>query len=81
MFFGDSVPKPVVEQAYSWVAQADAVLVVGTSLMVYSSYRFVRKANERSIPIVAINNGVTRADELFAMKVSGDCSELLRQLV
>ena len=81
VFFGDSVPKPVVEQAYSWVAQADAVLVVGTSLMVYSSYRFVRRANERSIPIVAINNGVTRADELFAMKLSGDCSELLRQLV
>jgi NAD-dependent SIR2 family protein deacetylase len=81
VFFGDSVPKSVVEQAYSWVDQADAVLVVGSSLMVYSSYRFVRRASELAIPIAAINNGVTRADALFDMKVSGDCSELLSLLV
>ena len=80
VFFGDSVPKPIVEQAYTWVEEADLVLVIGSSLMVYSSFRFVRKAHELSIPIAAINNGVTRADELFDMKIIGDCSDILRQL-
>ena len=81
VFFGDSVPKPVVEQAYDWVQQADAVLVVGSSLMVFSSYRFVRRAHELSIPIAAINNGVTRGDKFFDFKVAGDCSEILAHLL
>jgi NAD-dependent SIR2 family protein deacetylase len=49
--------------------------------MVFSSYRFVRRAHELSIPIAAINDGVTRGDKLFDFKVVGDCSEILAHLL
>ncbi len=80
VFFGDSVPKPVVEQAYAWVDAADAVLVVGSSLMVYSSFRFVRRAAAAGIPIAAINRGKTRADDLLTIKVADDCATVLEQI-
>lgn len=74
VFFGDTVPKADVEQGYHWIEQADAVLVVGSSLMVYSSFRFVRRAHEQGIPITAINRGKTRGDELFSTKAEVDCA-------
>ena len=77
VFFGASVPRSVVAQAYQWVEQADGVLVVGSSLMVFSSYRFVRRAAERGIPIAAINRGRTRADELLSAKLEQDCGAAL----
>jgi len=80
VFFGDSVPKPVVDQAYGWVDAADAVLVVGSSLMVYSSFRFIRRAAAANIPLAAINRGRTRADDLLAVKVEDDCGAVLQQL-
>ncbi len=80
VFYGDSVPRERVEQAYSWVDDADAVLVVGSSLMVFSSFRFVKRVAERGIPIVAINQGKTRADNLIAEKVEGDCADVLSRL-
>lgn len=80
VFYGDSVAKPVVELAYQWVDNADLLLIVGSSLMVYSSFRFVRRAHERQIPIVAINDGKTRADEMIRAKAQGDCAVLLPQL-
>ncbi|MEM9620200.1 MAG: NAD-dependent protein deacetylase [Pseudomonadota bacterium] len=80
VFFGDSVPQPVVQQAYDWVDQADLVLVVGTSLMVFSSFRFVRRAHAAGTPVIAVNQGVTRADELLSGKVDGDCAEVLTAL-
>ena len=80
VFFGDAVPKSRVEQAYAWVDHADAVLVVGSSLMVYSSFRFVRRAHEAGIPIAAINKGKTRADDKLTLKLEGDCGQLLECL-
>ena len=80
VFYGDSVPKPIVERCYRWVDEADAVLVVGSSLMVYSSFRFVRRAHERGIPIAAINRGVTRADEWLTVKVDAECGSILASL-
>ncbi len=77
VFYGDSVPKPVVAAAYSLIEAADAVLVVGSSLMVYSSFRFVRRAQERALPIVAINKGKTRADHWLHAKAQGDSAQLL----
>ena len=59
------------------LAGCDAVLVVGSSLMVYSGYRFIREAAEQGIPIAAINRGKTRADELLAHKFELDCSTAL----
>ena len=73
VFYGDSVPKARVQNAYAWVDEADALLIVGTSLMVFSAFRFVRRAHERGIPIVLLNDGHTRADELVTVKVPGDC--------
>jgi len=80
VFYGDSVPRDVVDRCFGWVEAADAMLIVGSSLMVYSSFRFVRRAHERGIPIAAINRGKTRADDWFAVKVEADCGTTLAGL-
>jgi NAD-dependent SIR2 family protein deacetylase len=77
VFFGESVPKERVERAMQALADADAVLVVGSSLMVFSGYRFARAAAERGKPIAAVNLGRTRADELLALKVAAPCASTL----
>ena len=81
VFFGDAVPKAHVERGYRWVEQAQAVLVLGSSLMVYSSFRYVRKAHELGMPVMAINQGKTRADELFSHKADVDCVGGLEKLL
>lgn len=80
VYFGESVPKDVVTQAYSLVERSDALLVVGSSLTVFSGYRFVRHAAALGIPVAIINRGDTRGDGLAAVKVDGGCSELLALL-
>jgi NAD-dependent SIR2 family protein deacetylase len=77
VYFGESVPKDVVTQAYSLVERSDALLVVGSSLTVFSGYRFVRHAAALGIPVAIINRGDTRGDGLAAVKVDGGSSELL----
>lgn len=81
VYFGESVAKAVVDQAYSLVDQADALLVAGSSLTVFSGYRFVRHAAALGKPIAIINRGPTRGDDLATVKVDGGCSELLTLLV
>ncbi|MCB1684859.1 MAG: NAD-dependent protein deacetylase [Pseudomonadales bacterium] len=81
VFYGDSVPVARVGAATAALAQADAVLVVGTSLMVYSSFRFCRAARERRLPMAAVNLGVTRADAWYSSKLDADCSIVLPRLV
>jgi NAD-dependent SIR2 family protein deacetylase len=78
VFFGESVPRQRLAVADRMVENAEAMLVVGTSLVVWSGYRLVRQAAERDIPVVAINNGLTRADALLKFKLEGDCGEVLR---
>jgi len=80
VFYGDSVPGARVASAYALVEAADAVLVVGSSLMVHSSFRFCRRARERDIPLLAVNRGVTRADGWYAVKVEDDCTRVLADL-
>jgi NAD-dependent SIR2 family protein deacetylase len=80
VYFGESVAKEVVEQAYSLVESSGALLVAGSSLTVFSGYRFVRHAVARAIPVVIINRGPTRGDDLATVKVDGGCSELLTLL-
>lgn len=70
VFFGETVPRVRVNQAVDALIQADALLVIGSSLMVYSGYRFCRLATEHGLPIAAITPGKTRADALFTLKVS-----------
>ena len=80
VYFGESVPKDIVEQAYSLVQESDALLVAGSSLTVFSGYRFVRHASARKIPVSIINRGPTRGDDLATVKVDGGCSPMLALL-
>jgi NAD-dependent SIR2 family protein deacetylase len=81
VFFGESVPRERVEEAMRRLDDADAMLVVGSSLMVYSGYRFVQRAAEAGKPIAAINLGHTRADATLALKVEAPCEEALAFLL
>ena len=81
VFFGENVPRDVVATAQHHLAQADAMLIVGSSLMVYSGFRFVRQAADRGVPIAAVNLGRTRADDLLTLKVEEPCEAALRFLL
>ncbi len=81
VFFGEGVPRARVEAAYAALATADALLVVGSSLMVYSGFRFAREAAACGLPIAALNRGRTRADDLLTLKVEADCGAALAALV
>jgi NAD-dependent SIR2 family protein deacetylase len=81
VFFGESVPRPRVEEAFAALDEADALLVVGSSLMVYSGYRFVRAARERGRPVALVNLGRTRADGECCLKLERDCATLLAEAV
>ena len=80
VYFGESVAKMVVDQAYSLVNDSDALLVAGSSLTVFSGYRFVRRAAAQQIPVAIVNRGPTRGDDLAAVKVDAGCSPLLTLL-
>jgi NAD-dependent deacetylase sirtuin 4 len=81
VFFGESVPRPVVDYAMSRVEEADAMLVVGSSLTVWSGYRFVKRAAEQGVPIAILNIGPTRADDLASLKIEAKCAEVLPEAV
>jgi NAD-dependent SIR2 family protein deacetylase len=80
VFFGDSVPKERVASALAAVAAAAGLVVVGSSLMVYSGFRFVEFARREGKPVMAINLGATRADHLLEAKVEQDCDDFLDAL-
>ena len=80
VFFGENVPRDRVAAASEALEAADAMLVVGSSLMVFSGYRFCLWAHQAGMPIAAINIGVTRADALFSLKVQAPCGEALSAL-
>ncbi|XP_072034100.1 NAD-dependent protein lipoamidase sirtuin-4, mitochondrial-like [Amphiura filiformis] len=77
IFFGDNVPKVVVNSVYDKIDESDAVLIAGSSLQVYSGYRFARHAYERKIPVAIINIGPTRADELAKIKLDAKLGDVL----
>lgn len=81
VFFGESVPAERVQRAMAAIESADAMLVVGSSLMVYSGYRFAAAMAKAGKPIAAVNLGRTRADDLLALKVSERCAEALAFLL
>jgi NAD-dependent SIR2 family protein deacetylase len=81
VFFGENVPPATVSEAHARLAACDALLVVGSSLMVYSGYRFVRAARDNGKPIAAINLGRTRADDEFSVKLDAACGEVLPRLL
>ncbi len=69
VFFGDSVPRPVVDEAFASVDSARLLLVLGTSLAVFSGYRFLRRAVERAIPVAIVNLGPVRGQEHATLKI------------
>ena len=77
VFFGETVPPEKVQASYAALEQAQALLVVGSSLAVFSGYRFVRRAADRGKPIVVLNSGTTRADRFAELKLGGSCGALL----
>jgi NAD-dependent SIR2 family protein deacetylase len=81
VFFGESVPKERVDAAMYHLHQADAMLVVGSSLMVYSGYRFAQMAAAAGKPVAAINLGRTRADDLLTLKITEPCARALSALL
>jgi NAD-dependent SIR2 family protein deacetylase len=84
VFFGENVPPPRVERCYAAVdALANvggALLVAGSSLTVMSGFRFVRRAAKAGVPVVIVNRGATRGDELATCKLEVGCSEFLLEL-
>ncbi len=81
VFFGESVPRERVQLALSALENADAMLIVGSSLMVLSGYRFARAMARAGKPIAAVNLGKTRADELLSLKVTQHCADALSFLL
>ncbi|MBC7657618.1 MAG: NAD-dependent deacetylase, partial [Frankiaceae bacterium] len=77
IFFGDNIPAPRTIEALARMDKADALLVVGSSLMVYSGFRFARLAAASGKPIAAINHGITRADDLIDLKVQASAELIL----
>jgi len=81
VFFGERVPSERVEAAMHALERADAMLVIGSSLMVYSGYRFAYAAAKAGKPIAAVNLGRTRADDLLTLKVEQPCAAALASLL
>ncbi len=81
VFFGESVPPAKVSYAMGRVDEADALLVVGSSLTVWSGFRFAKRAAERGIPIAVLNIGPTRADDLATLKIEEKCGAALSAAV
>jgi NAD-dependent SIR2 family protein deacetylase len=80
VFFGEGVPRTRVDAAAAALDQADALLVLGSSLMVYSGFRFCEWAARAGKPIAAVNLGRTRADALLQLKVEAPCGPTLDAL-
>ncbi|GFS87489.1 NAD-dependent protein lipoamidase sirtuin-4, mitochondrial [Nephila pilipes] len=80
VFFGENVPKEKVFNLYKKVEESDAILVLGSSLEVFSGYRFVLAASESKKCIGIVNIGPTRADKLATFKITARCGEILPKI-
>ena len=80
VFFGENVPRPRVRRCLARLDEADGLLVVGSSLMVFSGYRFVRAARRAGQPVAVLNAGRTRADDEIDLKVEAPCGPVLDAL-
>ncbi|MHA4980277.1 NAD-dependent protein deacetylase [Pseudomonas extremorientalis] len=81
VFFGENVAPATAARAMAAVGHAEGLLVVGSSLMAYSAFRLCKAMVEQGKPVIAINLGKTRADELLQVKIEAECERLLPRLV
>lgn len=81
VFFGENVAPQTAARAMAAVQQAEGLLVVGSSLMAYSAFRLCKAMVEQGKPVIAINLGKTRGDELLQVKIEASCERLLPLLV
>jgi NAD-dependent SIR2 family protein deacetylase len=81
VFFGENVPRDRINAAFRHLDDADAMLIVGSSLMVYSGFRFVQRAASLGKPAAAVNLGRTRADGLLTLKAEAACESALAFLL
>ncbi|RLN94018.1 hypothetical protein BBJ28_00024889, partial [Nothophytophthora sp. Chile5] len=81
VFFGENMPMATRTEAMDRVSDADALLVVGSSLKVFSAMRLINHAHARGIPIAIVNLGPTRADELCDLRLDTHCTSLLTEVV
>jgi NAD-dependent SIR2 family protein deacetylase len=77
VFFGDNVPAARTAAALARMEAADSLVVVGSSLMVYSGFRFCRLAEAAGKPIAALNLGRTRADDMLTLKLEASAERVL----
>ncbi len=77
VFFGGIVPRPRVEKAFNTLAESDCILVIGSSLKVFSGFRFPRWASQNNLPMYAVNQGKMRGQELFDVILAESCEEIL----
>ncbi|KAK6184272.1 hypothetical protein SNE40_006773 [Patella caerulea] len=77
VFFGANVKKNIVNFVYERVAESDAILVAGSSLEVYSGFRFVNRAYDQKKPVAIVSIGKTRADKLANVKINAKCGDVL----
>jgi NAD-dependent SIR2 family protein deacetylase len=80
VLFGENVPRAVVDDAWRLVDAAGVLLVVGSSLAVFSGFRFVRRAAERHQPVAIVNLGPTRADALATVAIQAPLGSALPEL-
>ncbi|VVN34556.1 NAD-dependent protein deacetylase [Pseudomonas fluorescens] len=81
VFFGENVAQDTAAKAMAAVEHAEGLLVVGSSLMAYSAFRLCKAMVEQGKPVIAINLGKTRGDELLQVKIQASCERLLPLLV
>ncbi len=81
VFFGESVPRPLVAHCFELVERARTLLVLGSSLHVMSGLRFVRRAAKHGVTVAVVNRGSTRGDDLADVRLDAGCSETLSGLV
>ncbi len=81
VFFGGHVPRPTLDAAWAAFDRAEVLLVIGSSLTVFSGYRFVRRAAERAVPVAILNRGPTRGDEHAVLRLDAAAGQALPALV
>jgi len=81
VFFGENVPRARVQDAQTALGASDAMLVVGSSLMVFSGFRFAKMASDAGLPLAILNGGTTRADALATLRLDAEIGATLGALV